>query len=228
MRKRGFTKMDLSVAVTVVVVIVVLAVPLIRAPQRARAYASLCLDGEKQVGLALAMYAQECDHRLPLYDNGSQPGYLVGPIGKVQIGGNPVIDAQHPANVNEGALAMFHINCCTLDCLMDPKVHNGRGAWRGISHTFNGPFLGERQDEIPSPATKIIVIDECSVTDFVFLTYTAGTYSEHHLAEPANFVHTHGLNALYVDGHVQWMPQTAWPETPSSANFGWLAWGKKE
>jgi prepilin-type processing-associated H-X9-DG protein len=186
----------------------------------------VCFQSEKFLGTALAEYAQEYDHKLPLYDNGSEPGYIVGPAGKVAIGGHPVIDAQHLTDIYGGTLR--NVNCCTVACIADPQSTHTKDPWRGPSFTFNGPFLGGRQDQIPVPTTKIIVIDECSVTDFVFLTYTAGVYSEHHLAEPANFVHSHGLNALYVDGHVQWMPKTAWPETPSSANFGWLEWGAKE
>jgi prepilin-type processing-associated H-X9-DG protein len=90
---------------------------------------------------------------------------------------------------------------------------------RLLSYTLNGMYLGYAQDKIASPADKIFMVDECSVSDYVFVYYTAGNYGFHSLAEPGNFVHRHGLNCLYADGHAKWMNEQDWPLGPGDPRF---------
>ena len=60
------------------------------------------------------------------------------------------------------------------------------------------------------------MICQCSIGDFTFVKPTlnaageyAGAWST--LAEPGNFVHQHGLNCLYLDGHAKWVSKGEWP-----------------
>jgi prepilin-type processing-associated H-X9-DG protein len=237
--RRGFTKMDGLVLVVILFIAAVLGLNLASRGARAKGYENSCLSSEKKLALSLSQYCTDHGDRFPLYDNHSQPGYLVGPIGTVPLGGNPVIDANHPSEPDFGALGMsYGVNCCTVACPADPRYLGDR-RWgplsskrTGPSHSFNGLFLGVPVDRIAEPANKIIVIDECSITDFVFLKYTAPNYDLHALSEPANFVHDHGLNCLYVDGHAKWLSKDLWPLggpiTPSNKASAFLVDSKPQ
>ena len=127
----------------------------------------------------------------------------------------PLYDnAAVPGYVNS-PLGQAAKKACGLNCL--------------LSYTLNGLFLGEPIQKIVAPEQKILLIDECSVWDYVFLRYTAPNYVMDRLAEPWNFRHGQGLNCLYVDGHVKWLRETDWPETPEAKNFWWLKmWGGRK
>jgi prepilin-type processing-associated H-X9-DG protein len=232
MCNRGSTLISVLVVLVMLVVAAVIMYPVATRPARARAEQRSCWANEKQLGMAVTMYSDEYGGKLPLYDNGSAPGYVTSPLSRAPKGNHPLLAPDRKCGTSEGTLLPYYKNTQIPFCPADPDMRAGLGAWRSgapppwaympPSYTFNGLFLGLAQDKIVAPAEKIVLIDECSATDFVFLSYTAPAYHEHALAEPANFPHAHGLNCLYMDGHAMWMPKTLWPETPTRGSFGML------
>jgi prepilin-type processing-associated H-X9-DG protein len=200
---------------------------------RMRPMQATCLAQVKALARALAVYTEANDGRLPLYDNHSAPGYIVTPLGRALKLNHPLIDDAHPSDPRDAPL-LRRFDTEKLVCPSDPA----RG--RKLSYTWNGLLLGQPEGRIASPAVKILLIDQCSVTDFVFLSYTAPNYYQSGgarwtpyggLAEPDNFVHNSGLNCLFVDGHVKWLNasflepdlhENVWPVGPTDPHFGWF------
>jgi prepilin-type processing-associated H-X9-DG protein len=224
MKKHGSALINWLVVAAMLVIVAAIVLP-IRSRDYQRALAASCLSNVKQIGLGVAMYATDYDNKLPLYDNGSNPGYVTAPLGQVAKANQPLLSREHPDDVVGGTLLPYIKNTSIMVCAADPDrdtfLASGRAEGRhmGLSYALNGLFLGVAQDEIVDPKDKIFMIDECSISDFVFLTYTAPAYNEHRLAEPGNFMHFHGLNCLYADGHAKWMSEKDWPETPASPGF---------
>jgi hypothetical protein len=186
---------------------------------RPRAQAASCLSNEKQIGLALALYATDFDQKLPPYDNGSRPGYVTSALGQAKKG-LPLVGWSFLSDRECGSVFRYLKNSCVLICPSDPALsyHDPHRVQR-LSYALNGLFLGVRQDKIAAPKDKITLADECSVRDFVFLRESAGQYVMDHFAEPANFVHFHGQNCLYLDGHAKWMSKADWPQGPGDREF---------
>ena len=234
MRKPGSIGWKAGTAV-VLVIVGAAALSLHGVFQRANAERDeqTCLENEKLLGQALLMYAAESDGRLPLYDNAAVPGYVNSPLGQAAKKAHPLLGG---AQGNDRTRALLPLGPEPLVLLCPNDRDIGRVANSPtcglnclLSYTLNGLFLGEPIQKIVAPEQKILLIDECSVWDYVFLRYTAPNYVMDRLAEPWNFRHGQGLNCLYVDGHVKWLRETDWPETPEAKNFWWLKmWGGRK
>jgi prepilin-type processing-associated H-X9-DG protein len=204
---RGSRRAEWIAVAIIVAVVLVVAMPL-RAwftQSRGKAIRLSCLANMKSHGGAWAMYATDFGNRLPLYDNGSAPGFVTAPTGQSAQGNHALISDLHPSDTQAGAALYYIRNVNVLVCPGDPARE------RKLSYTLNGLFLGKRQDLIIAPATKVMEVDQCSVSDYVFLKYTAGQYLMDEFARPGNFAHFRGLNCLFADGHVKWYAREWWP-----------------
>ena len=215
-KRHGFTLIELLVVIAIIAILAAILFPVF-ARARAKAMQASCLSNTKQLGLGFAMYATDYDNKLPLYNNGSVALYITGPMGQsLAVSGRAVITDLLPSIPGPASMMPYLKNAQILVCPSDPA------RTRLLSYTCNGIFLGYPQDQIIAPATKIMMVDQCSVGDFTFVEYSGsplvywnfGTW-----AEPANFVHNTGLNALYCDGHAKWINANLWPTQTSSANF---------
>jgi len=211
-KRHGFTLIELLVVIAIIAILAAILFPVF-ARARAKALQASCLSNTKQMGLSFAMYATDYDNKLPTYDNGSQAGFVTDPFGQATVGNVPLISEEHPSNtVNASAMAYIK-STCIMACPSDPR-RSGRGHW--LSYTWNELFAGYPQDKIAQPRTKIIMICQGSVTDFTFVKPTLNAAGQYDgawstLAEPGNFVHQHGVNCLYLDGHAAWVSKADWP-----------------
>src|SRR4051812_11103171 len=64
--RRGFTLIELLVVIAIIAILAAILFPVF-ARARENARRTSCLSNEKQIGLALNMYTQDYDEKLPLY-----------------------------------------------------------------------------------------------------------------------------------------------------------------
>ena len=219
MTQRGSCWKNLLVTVAIIAIAIAILYPMF-ARARGEALQKSCLSNCKQIGLTFAMYATDYDNKLPVYDNGSAPGFITDVLGQATKGNVPLLSPARPSNPREAPGMAYLKNMCILACPCDPvrpltpsATPHGHTT---LSYTWNELFAGYPQDKIAEPKSKILMICQGSVGDFTFvkpalnaLGQYAGAWST--LAEPGNFVHQHGLNCLYLDGHAKWIAKDEWP-----------------
>lgn len=65
-RLQGFTLIELAVVISIIALLIAILLPALRAA-RLTAQAAVCLSNQRQVGLALQMYAEDYDEHFPLW-----------------------------------------------------------------------------------------------------------------------------------------------------------------
>src|SRR5947209_765006 len=68
MRNRAFTLIELLVVIAIITILAAILFPVF-AQAREKARSVVCLSNERQMGLAISMYTQDYDDRLPMGGN---------------------------------------------------------------------------------------------------------------------------------------------------------------
>ena len=225
MRRRGFTLIELAVVVVVLIIAASLLIPILRPPHDEGFLT--CLAHEQALGQAFGAYTADYARMLPPYNNHSVSGYVTSPLGRANMANAPLIDRRNPSAPALGTLMRYLQRVDVLGCPNDPEAPYFEPT-RLFSYTLNGAFLGLPEDQIADPGSKVLLVDECTVADYVFAKYLGSQYSLDAFAEPHNFVHGHGVNCLYVDGHVKWLRDLSWPKAAGGRGFWRLEAGGKE
>ncbi len=198
--RRGFTLIELLVVIAIIAILAAILFPVF-AKAREKARQASCASNLKQIGLALLMYAQDYDERLP--------GYGVGPYHW-----NVLI---YPYVKN---LAIYQ---CP-DSPRDPTQLNssGRNWIPGVNDTgcriysdygynYNGGAYGSRTwpgcsyaalARITDVSGTFMVMDArcdrvCPHDNTVDWTWYHG--------DSYDAPHNNGSNCLFTDGHVKWL-----------------------
>jgi len=204
LRGRGFTLIELLVVIAIIAILAAILLPVFAKAHEKGRQAS-CQSNLHQLGLATAMYMEDCDDRYPWDDltlGGGQEGVdptwtwrlMVQPYTRnVQVfvcpstSGLDSFDATWP---DYGQLAGYAIN----------HVH-----WDDDLGTDAEPPPGHPQSEVRYPAQTILL------TDFM------GAYSINHFGtQEHGFLrsdsgatrHNGGCNYLFCDGHGKWYVPT--------------------
>jgi prepilin-type N-terminal cleavage/methylation domain-containing protein len=74
--RRGFTLIELLVVIAIIAILAAILFPVF-AQARESARQTTCLSNGKQIGLAMQMYAQDYDERLPIIGSAVEPGTLL-------------------------------------------------------------------------------------------------------------------------------------------------------
>ena len=223
-RPRGFTLIELLVVITVIGILIGLSVPaLSRARENARR--TKCLSNVRQLRIALQLYADSHDGRVP------------------------------PRDYEEGAvwvdrLESYYANRKLLRCPTDRRevdvsylmngfidyfvMHSFRGNWDEFFGAYKtGGFPGIRLSNIPQPAETITFGEKrADSDDDSYMDIWPPQYGSDHLTEVAHGKHrlggkeySGGSNYAFADGSVRFLkygaafsPKNLWAVTEQFRN----------
>ena len=126
----------------VVVFVLVMVRPILESMDRMRL--QFCAENTKQIRLALFMYANDCDGRLPLRAS------------LQDLAGNAWSQSGHITCSHWGPIGQYIKNACIFTCPSDP--YNGRSdrfPAPGISYVWRESLAGKRADELPDGTTMV-------------------------------------------------------------------------
>lgn len=191
-RQHGFTLIELLVVIAIIAILASILFPVF-ARARSKARQAACMSNLRQLGTAMAMYADDYDETLPLWS-------LAGgaPDGSGRLPGHPYTwDEQlHPYTRNNQILI----------CAENPYGRTYRSY--AMPRYVSGQSLGALTN-----VTAIVLLFEKG-------HYGPGAWEDaagenFHQSTSMNptpeYFHTMGKNFLFVDGHVKWYQKSAGP-----------------
>lgn len=194
MRRNGFTLIELLVVIAIIAILAAILFPVFsRAREKARQ--ASCQSNERQLALAMAMYADDNDGSLPLWS-------LVGgaPDGSGRLPGYPYTwDEQLQSYVRNNQI---------LICRSNPFGRNKR------SYSMPRYVSGIGIDAPPMVSDTVLLFEkgsyepgeweDATAENFKQSTSSAGNPNE------ATF-HNEGKNFVFLDGHVKWYKKGSGP-----------------
>ena len=185
MKKRGFTLIELLVVIAIIAILAAMLLPaLARAREQARR--GVCISNLKQIGLACHMYAQDFEELFPIFSASAKPencyNCLTGAIGTIVYIKDPGIFIC-PSSADTKS---------TTTTLSDTDAD--------CSYAYAAGLNEQDKDESVLAADRIDSQGGTSGSEWdEGATLTMATADNHG---------EDGINALYIDGHVAWVPST--------------------
>jgi prepilin-type N-terminal cleavage/methylation domain-containing protein len=222
---RGFTLIELLVVIAIIAILAAILFPVF-ASARESARQTRCLSNGKQIGLAMQMYAQDYDERLPIVGSAIEPGTLLE--GRKRN--------RQPFNGWSLVMLPYIKSRDLFRCPSMPAVFQGSGACAKFngqpitnSYSYNW-FLGadgtyggtgyttsfDRSDRWDTPITMSAVSQPANTIAFLHSNsvppYGAAWGCTYMTIETPDFInkirmraiHKDGDNLVFVDGHSKW------------------------
>ncbi|MEN6304740.1 MAG: DUF1559 domain-containing protein [Armatimonadia bacterium] len=200
---RGFTLIELLVVIAIIAILASILFPVF-ARARGKARQTACLSNQRQIGVAMSMYADDYDEQLPLW---SLMGGAPDGTGKLTWLPDPYTwDTQ---------LYPYMRNRQILNCADNPHGRANRAY--AMPRYVSGQALGALTN-----VTAIVLIFEKGA-------YVPGSWED---ATGENFLqsttstndgkmfHNNGKNFLFADGHAKWHAATSGPFAESDGPTG--------
>jgi prepilin-type N-terminal cleavage/methylation domain-containing protein/prepilin-type processing-associated H-X9-DG protein len=189
--ERAFTLIELLVVIAIIAVLAAILFPVF-ARAREKARQTTCLSNLRQIGLGVAMYAQDWDDTFPQ----THPGSWDDP--------SPSQDCLSILAVD---LDPYIRNWQVWRCPTDPSPQvDPTGVWR-TSYEVHGWFeYGASQGGVKWPSQTVYLAERpADRTDDSFHPACGATEADVKAAI-AHDRHNGGANYLYADGHSKWKP----------------------
>ena len=189
MTRRGFTLIELLVVIAIIAILAAILFPVF-AKAREKARQASCQSNLKQLGLAVAMYAQDYDEKLP-WGGEIFWSATAGQSGFIGIALEPYIK-----------------NWQILIC---PSMTGYSGTWRrvgykeasyGFNYCLNWGSSGMKLAMFPNVSSTLTMVDARNA----WLDSTGNIYDrlgDGYYGGKTDW-HNDGVNVQYMDGHVKW------------------------
>ena len=221
MRRHPFTLIELLVVVAIIAILAALLLPALRSA-REQAKRVSCASNLKQVGVALFLYADTWEDRLPPANKNTDGRKLDDGLGKADRLGLLV----YRPGVGVGAAGMQtdceYVNRHTLDCPGAQPTYPANWQpwqylyWHYCSYTYAVPYSGFDSTTVHSYTVRDL--------GEAYWGGATGTYRYNALVScvvcgvMGPFIDAHrgsGINSVYRDGSVRWFgrPTGGWPST---------------
>ena len=216
--RRAFTLMELLVVIAIIGILAALLLPAL-AKAKARAQQIECLGHNKQLALALQLYAPDYRDAMPWPDWGSKyPGWLYAPVD-----GQPPEPGDHPEAVYAGGLLWPYVKeikiyWCPLDNTNTPYFP--QRLEQLSSYIMNGATMGYNMDPTAAKTHKLSAMNPTA--------YATWEPSDHPPYDPATVFndgasfpmesegpskrHGTGCNVSSFDGHAQFLKFTVFQQ----------------
>jgi prepilin-type N-terminal cleavage/methylation domain-containing protein len=209
--KPGFTLVELLVVIAIIAILASLLLPALSAA-KARALTTSCLNNQRQLGMAWALYASEAGDRLPLNLGSTTNGIHRSPPGSWVTGSAPW-DAD-PATITRGTLYPYAQSIKLYHCPADPDCVVGTSTPRLRSVSLS-IYMGGEDSETnfliyplmkftdirhPSQSLTFLDEDENSINDGIFLY---ASQIDEWMDIPARR-HQNGLVLVFADNHAEY------------------------
>jgi len=186
---RGFTLIELLVVIAIIAVLAAILFPVF-AQAREKARQSTCLNNERQLALALTMYAQDNQQMFPPAATWTQ---------LINVGASKVYDC--PSCKVHGSQGQPDYFYCGYD---SPTISNGVGCTMLAGTTLSdiaSPTAAPMVVDLLAPDANTSYASDKNGTNGAFMgPYVAGSM--------VDLRHGDAANVAFVDGHVSLIPKT--------------------
>ncbi|HCE44054.1 MAG TPA: hypothetical protein DET40_10945 [Lentisphaeria bacterium] len=203
--RKVFTLIELLVVIAIIAILAAMLLPALK-NAKDKAQAAICMNNQKQLGLAFLTYAADFNFYMPLGTRSWQPFTTWGQAnffndylnGKAAWNGTQVTNKSTIAKSNAGLL--YH-------CPMGPTTWTVNQFDELLSYRRNyqtaeywETWCKASRIDVRNPERWGVLVEASSVWDDAFI-------DKHSIwvSNGLNTRHSKGANVLFIDGHAQWI-----------------------